>query len=369
MINFLNLPVESTLPFWQLLSDEFKNINISYGNICNEQQLIKFLDLSDNTDLFLLDFSGESVTNYDIWINRNFSKFNGKPFVKLTCNPLHFFKTDEITAFLPIWYYDVYHTNYKVRLKDIKPEYLVSCLNRAVKLPRIYNLVKLFKNKSLENPKLLFTFKPYEVYISDDTLPPNHDSRIIYPQDLDWSVLELAIKQTRKSLPDDELAEVKRNYNFLFNDLPLNPLAEDLSKVLDDHTTNHPAYTKSFSNLITESDVGNIFYTEKTFKALAFGIPFWLQAAPNSSLFLDLFNFDTYKDIDVFHYETYDRSHNFVERTDIIVSLVKVLLEDQTISKLNLTNRYKKNQEYFYSSKVYNLFLDQIKQKIKKVLA
>lgn len=343
-------------------------VNIRYVNVPNENSLIEILTQSNKPDLYLFDFSSEANYDEDSLLNK-FSYLIDRPFVSLSCDPKWFFKEHETKVFFPSWYFDVYYTNsdYKQTSFSSNKQYLVSCLNRAVKVPRIYNLVKLHKFQQLENKDLLITFKPYDVYVGNDSLLPNDDSRIIYPQDIDWSILKNNFRDMGIHNFTDRVSDIKNTYTFLFNDFPLNPLNENLSEVLDDHTINHPAYLQSFSNLITESITYNIFYTEKTFKALAVGMPFWLQCGTNSALFLDLFGFDTYSDIDLFDYKQYDTTLNFIERTDRITALVNSLLKEKIAT--DISSRQMVNQEMFYSDKTYNMFFQHLLSKIRKVIA
>ena len=365
--NFHTRPIESTLKFWEKLCLHLGGVNITYVNVPNENSLIEILTQSNKPDLYLFDFSGEAIYDEDSLLNK-FSYLIDRPFISLSCDPKWFFKEHENKVFFPSWYFDVYYTNlaHKQTSFSSNKQYLVSCLNRAVKVPRIYNLVKLHKFQQLENKDLLITFKPYDVYINNSTIPPNDDSRIIYPQDVDWSILENGFGTGRNHNFTDQVNDIKHTYTFLFNELPLNPLGENLSEVLDDHTIVHPAYLSSFSNLITESITYNIFYTEKTFKALAVGMPFWLQCGTNSALYLDLFGFDTYSDIDLFDYTQYDTTLNFIERTNEITARVNALLTEK--NTIDISNRQLANQEMFYSEQTYNIFFQHLLGKIKKVI-
>lgn len=365
---FHTRPIHSTLKFWEKLQESLGDINITYVNVPNENSLIDVLTQSDKPDLYLFDFSGEAIYDEDLLLNK-FSNLIDRPFVSLSCNPIWFFKEHETKVFFPCWYFDVYYTNINYKQTSFSPnkQYLVSCLNRAVKIPRVYNLVRLYKLGHLNNNDLLITFKHYDVYPSNNHSLPNDDSRIIYPQDMDWSILESNFKNIGIHNFTDHVSDIKNTYTFLFNDFPLNPLNENLSQVLDDHTINHPAYLQSFSNLITESITHNLFYTEKTFKALAVGMPFWLQGGINSVLYLDLFGFDTYSDIELFDYCNYDTVPNFIERTDRITSLASSLLKEKTAT--DISSRQMVNQEMFYSDKTYNMFFQHLLSKIRKVIA
>jgi len=360
--------VQSTQPFWQKIAECFENTNIRYVSIPDENVLIDTLTTLPKPDLFLFDFSSEAINDYELLLQK-FSYLIDRPYVIISCDPKWFFKEHANTVFLPVWYYDVYYTNLKNKQISFtsNKKYLVSCLNRAVKIPRIYNLVKMHKFRLLENPDLLLTFKPYDVYINDSTIPPNDDRRIIYPQDVDWSILENNFKIKGIDNSIDLVNDIRHTYTFLFNDLPINPLGEDLSSILDDHTINHPAYLDTFANIITESITYNIFYTEKTFKALAAGMPFWLQGGTNSSLYLDLFGFDTYSDIDLFDYTQYDTESNFIDRTDKIISRASAVLKEKNF--IDISKRQLVNQEMFFSDKTYNLFFQHLLGKIKKIIS
>ena len=372
MLTYLTEPVLSTIPFWERVSEHTSDKKIAYISCHNAQSALLALDQPHEADAYLIDTSAEIWSDVSIQDFSSFThdKIKDKPVLFLTADPLWFFKKSDRYAFLPIWYYDVYYSNLNYRKSYFNPEkrYLVSCLNRAPKEHRAYNLIRMYKEGLLDHSRLLLTYKQYDPYHLDSSLQPNAEERIIYPQSMSWSSLTSDLLSSRKTNVESIISDIKQTYLMLFNTMPINPLNEDLTTVLDDHTVQHDAYQKSMVNLITESDINYIFFTEKTFKALSVGMPFWLQGKTNSILYLDLLGFDTYKDIDIFDYSTYDPCMSFIDRTDKIAAYARTVLKSNIYLDLDISQRQLKNQEQFYSDKTYNMFLHHLLDKIDKIL-
>jgi len=91
----------------------------------------------------------------------------------------------------------------------------------------------------------------------------------------------------------------------------------------NDHTIIHEAYTNSYVNLITETDVGtsNIFLSEKTFKPIFAGQFFLMLGNPGAMSFLKDIGIDTFDDI--FDHGYYDNELNLNIRINKMHEIIK----------------------------------------------
>jgi len=115
----------------------------------------------------------------------------------------------------------------------------------------------------------------------------------------------------------------------------------------DDHSNLNPAYVDTYVNIITETTVGQTFFTEKTFKTLASGQFFISINGTDSIKMLKTFGFDTFDDV-------IDHSYDVIEDPREKIKAISQLL-DQLI-KLDwptiwesTRKRREKNVDIFFS--------------------
>lgn len=246
--------------------------------------------------------------------------------------------------FLPSFYFDVWLLNKP--LYQSNKTYKLSCLNRLARPNRAHIFTELFDKPYFNNSDFLFTFK-YIVTNED------FDNQIPIGA-MQWYFLPEYVGK-------EKFLTIKKKFLSLYKLLPINPLDEDIN--LNDHSVNHPAYLSSVANLITETmPYGYPFFTEKTFKPLAAGMPFFIHNGSGSVKLLKEMGFDTYDDI---LDNSYDDEPDYGIRTSKLLSAVDNFMEkDVNIDP----NRQQHNIEHFFSKSTYKKFFDQVIHNIEETL-
>lgn len=194
---------------------------------------------------------------------------------------------------------------------SFEKKYLVSCLNGVPRPHRVHNYMLLRKKSYYD--QCLVNFHSFVASGGGDT---RGDDELV-PTDIwkEWS-------EIRDTLP-------------IFK-----------PRVWLD--VNHPAYTDSYINLVTETTVINqIYITEKTWKPIACGQLFLLIGNPNSIEHLQDMGVDTFDDI--IDHKYYDRELDFKTRLarvhEVLDDLVKQDLPK--IYQQTRDRRLKNHQNYF----------------------
>ena len=202
-------------------------------------------------------------------------------------------------------------------------------------------------NQSKYFKDILFSFKSIDPYAYNEG--DDYSSVTISYEDTDWSNIE-------HFLNNEVLSQLKEQYRDLYKLLPINPLDDDI--IYDDHCQNHPAYTESLCNIVTETFPYDVpFLTEKTFKPLATGIPIFLHSGYKSLSVLNDMGFDTYSDIiDT----SYDDILDYNDRTIKMHQSLNNYLESPYYNY----DRTVRNQAHFFSSGTH----DQLAQPLKNLL-
>lgn len=359
MVDYIVSPLYNTWVFWDKLFNKFPNINICFYSMSLEfdRKILKQIIKNQHKyDLIVIDASSEYLsynnTQYSL-----FSNFVQKQDIKklvdsvnipvIVFTPEPDIKSDNINlAFLPLFYFDVWHLNTKpVALKE--KTYKLSCLNRMPRVTRIHILSHLKHKHYFNSSNFLFTFK--NVHYNKD-MPEN--KKLEYGSII-WKPLQLFVTP-------ETLEKVKKDLADIFPTLPIifdNPNHND-------HSIYHPAYANSVCNLITETcPVGFPFLTEKTFKCLAQGIPFFIHNAQGSLNQLKRWGFDIYDDI---LDQSYDSISDYEHRTDSLISSVDKFMDSDIQFDYD---RQQKNIDYFFSQDTYDMFFNKAVKDIENVLS
>lgn len=214
-------------------------------------------------------------------------------------------------------------------------DYYVSCLNRRPLNHRAYLIAKLY-NQGFVNNKNYITFYNRNPYTND--LITEHDYYI----------------QQLPELTKKEFIDL----------IPLLPFNHDLNySGQNDVSFNHDAYSNSYLNIVTESEVECRWFSEKVMKPLATGQLFLLAAGQQAVNDLRELGFDVFDDI--IDHSRYDSLANWTDRLDTIISMLHEYqnLNWKEIYKETLIRR-QKNIHYFFSES----FQNKIRQNIKSVV-
>lgn len=315
-----------------LTSKNYKNIKfVIFDDLCSEpaltQTILQCKKNLDTTDLFVLDgaYDDYDVKRYSSIATR--FEDEGLPnFIMLSGNCYHHFrKINKILYYPWCWkqtkilgspQWDVLHEPKK---------YVFSSLNGRARWHRVL-LAKCMMNKPYID-QCAFTF-------NDRGLPDHHKS--IWDQPSSWWVdLEYAGDQRQQLL------------SFIKENLPYKNFQAD-GYGSDLTNSNNDAYHNSYINIITETNISQPFFSEKTFKALANGQFFISINASGSLDFLKSFGFDTFDDIiDQSYDKILDPYKKILAVSDLLDDLIK--LNWPKIWKSTQTRR-QKNVEHFFST-------------------
>ena len=94
---------------------------------------------------------------------------------------------------------------------------------------------------------------------------------------------------------------------------------------LNDHTVSSPAYNQTALNVITESSITRLFFTEKTWKPIYAKQLFLSINAPGSIKKLEHFGFDVFRD---FIDHSYDEEQDLVKRITMCVKEIERLKDN-----------------------------------------
>jgi hypothetical protein len=214
-------------------------------------------------------------------------------------------------------------------------DYFISCLNRRPLNHRAYIISKLYHAGLINN-------KNYITFFNKD--PYTH--QIITPEDYYVS-----------QLPDP----VQQQFIDLIPHLPFNHSADYQGH--NDTSFNHEAYSNSYINIVTESEIECRWFSEKVMKPLATGQMFLLAAGQHALSDLTRLGFDTFSDI--IDHSRYDGIANWTDRLDVIVDMIQEYQSrDWEQIYKDTQHRRQQNIHHFFSEE----FQQTIRKNIKAVV-
>jgi hypothetical protein len=200
-------------------------------------------------------------------------------------------------------------------------KYKVSCLNNVPRWHRVYNYVLLQSHPDVETFRISMRQRRTE------------------PSDADYPEL-----LTKNSMPD----EIIQQWNAIQNNLPESKPQHRFNPGID---IKDPAYTDSYINLVTETDVSNnMFITEKTWKPIANAQLFLIVGYKNIISHLRILGVDTFDDI--VDHDYYDQESDWQIRIQKIHQVINNLLtQDLESIYANTQQRRMANAEKFFNGK------------------
>jgi hypothetical protein len=259
-------------------------------------------------------------------------------FVVLSGDIGHFKNPKPNIAYFPYWYL----SQQSIPPREIKADlnqnrkYKLSCLNRRSRYHRVENYVRLKSQPYFD--KLLFVMHNNFDQENEIKEAPNSTG-----QSLDTVWNESYINEFLLDCPSFEEHQI------------------------NDHTVDHPAYTDSYVNYVTESSAKSdiLFLSEKTWKpfiAGQFGI--WL-GNPGTVEFLRSIGFDVFDDL-IDH--SYDYELDFHQRIKLLhQSISQIMIMDLEQLFISTEQRRLHNQNLFYSDSLKNLLTKQVRDYENKI--
>jgi len=229
-----------------------------------------------------------------------------------------------------IWYQHIwqYQTSapdtfdYKVGLNAAarwNRRYTLSCLNRRPMNHKAWWLTEFVKKEWINN-KNIFTFLERDPY--SDHLVHENEYYLEY------------------LLPSRQ--EIFRS------NIPNLPFTFESYQGQNDLTNNHAAFTNTYLNIVTESEIASVWFSEKVMKPLSTGQMFVVAAGAGSVECLRDFGFDMFDDI--IDHDRYDKILNWDSRLSAVSDLVSSITDLNWADVYKQTfNRRVKNIERFWS--------------------
>lgn len=234
-----------------------------------------------------------------------------KPF-KSSCSFVYFNRLFNYTHF----------QKYKYKPISQSPEKHFLTLNRRDNLNRRFNNYLIHKNK-LFNKGFVSHQRAYDNNVIKS--PEEH---------------KLEINQLRQRIDFDLDIYIKYGYAKHF-------IHKKISK--SDSTINMDTHrllsSKSCFEIVAETDIENLFITEKTLKPILCKKPFLLCGSPLSLRFLRKYGFQTFADV---FDESYDTEHIYYDRLNALYENVKKMCQLPLTDCCKLINIYREIYEFNY---------------------
>jgi len=263
-----------------------KRMRVIKHFVYNTQHPLTEQQLEDakNYDLVLLDCSLDPAP----WAQD--IKIEIDNYIVLSPDWQYWYNPTDRIKFYNHWLFNQIRRNSYHQLSDHR-QYDISCLNRAPRLERIYNIQQMRKQPWFD--KCLTSFYNVDPYGNTVDAPL------------------------------------------------LNPLNEN-QKELNDHSLRHPAYSDSYCNYVTETTMQHPFFSEKSIKPILAEQVFFINAYPGLLKFFKDLGIDVFDDVIDISYnqghwqDSINRCHSEIEK---FLNL-----------KLSLLERCKKNKQYLLST-------------------
>ncbi len=302
------------LPLWTTLEDflRLKNLIISL-----------LIDLKKYS-LVIADFSRERMDHFALYEMLTEAGVN---FIQLTYDPT---TNRPSMIYYPHYCYvlkNMWTPTHKISEERLPKKYKISCLNGTTRWHRIYNYMLL---------KERFDLNDFVITMYSD-----------HPNELDaWS------KLVKSELSPFNMTQ---KWDSIKHQFPLR------NSVRSGHGNQwyHPAHSDSYINLVTETDMGSCFMTEKTWQPIASAQLFLVAGYQHIISHLRDLGVDTFDDL--IDHKYYDSEPNWQMRLQKIHQVIEDLL-DQDIAEIynNTKQRRINNAEKFFNEEFGTQYRDKI---------
>ena len=276
-------------------------------------EILEQLSALKKYSLVIADFSKERMRHnplYDVFEQL------GINFVMLTYDITQH-KSRSKLLYYPVLYHWIRYRFQRRPTTDLRKKYKLSCLNGTLRWHRVYNYFLLKSRADFDN------------YLCTLHVQPELDD----PQEM----------QIRTDLSD----EIVQQWELIKNQLPLRDQLGQENKIRAEWDITHPAYTDSYINLVTETDMSNAFVTEKIWKPVASAQLFLIVGHQNAVAHLRSLGVDTFNDI--VDHDYYDNEPDWQIRIQKIHKVLdKLLSQDiESIYKDTEQRRTSNSKKFF----------------------
>lgn len=271
----------------------------------------------------------------------------------ITSTP-HYYSDKYNIVNMDTFYFFVYNNVEKTDVPDLKTHKL-SCLNRVARPTRIHLYSALVQEDFFDD--ILYSFLAEDLHCT--TRGHIHRSIFMPNKYLGYlGTLTAELSNNEQTYINNLLVEhwdrfpikIDKNEKRLFE-------VKELMKPT-------VAYTDTFCNLVSETmfTTADIFLTEKTYRPISLGMPFFVHAASGSIAHLRESGFDVYDDI-IDH--SYDAEEDYLTRTNMLIASVRTFMLTEHTRDID---REKRNVEHFYSDETYHKFHNTLLTQLKRLV-
>lgn len=291
----------------------------SYADYFSVQNL-EHLSSLQKYSLVIADFSKERWGHYLLY---DIFEQLGINFLLLTSD-INLHQSRPKLLFYPAFYHWIRYRFQRQITTGLHKKHKLSCLNGSLRWHRVYNY-------------LLLKCRPdFNTYLCSLHYEPDKS--------------DFQEMQNRADLPD----EVVQQWEGIKDQLPHRDDLINKSRlgkkitVRQDWDVSHPAFTDSYVNLVTETDVLNVFVTEKTWKPVASAQLFLIVGHRNAVAHLRDMGVDTFDDI--IDHKYYDSDPNWQQRIQKVHKVLDQLLS-QDLESLYMATQQRRtsNREKFFN--------------------
>lgn len=270
----------------------------------------------------IVNMSCDPFAGWEDYVAEELTKYTDN-FVVLSGDATYLNHAKNSICFVPYLYLWQKYSYNATPAQDQSRTYRISCMNKVARYHRIENFIKLRRRPYFD--QLLFNMWYH------------YDKKTIKRQTVRKFYNEQIIKEFESLLPEQP------------------GLLHD-----DAHRIDLPAWTDSYTNLVTETSVydNTVFVSEKTWKPFMSGqFGLWLSN-PGTVAHLRSLGFDLFDD--VFFDHSYDKETNLNHRIDMIHATIDrfMTMDTEQIWKATLPRR-QANVDRFYSQDLENLLTAQ----------
>jgi hypothetical protein len=343
-------PVQSIALRTYLTAQNKKIGYILFDHLCSvtgiDNIITEVKTFADKLDFFIIDgtLDDYSIKFYEN-IQKRFEDEGIKNFIILSGNVYHYTNNNNKIFYYPMWWMQTQVQVDSFGDKIFQPKkYIFSSLNGIARLHRVLLATHILK-KSYVNQCCL-TFNHYGGSGSD------RNNSLWDQTDKWWLDQEFYGKRGQELL------------NFAKEFLPYRSDEIDAYETCN-YSNLNAAYSNTYVNIITETNVRQAFLTEKTFKALASGQFFISINGPGSVGLLKSFGFDVFDDI--IDHSRYDDIIGPYTKIEAVSKLLDNIVNLDWPSLWALTKeRRQKNVDHFFSDACKDL-LKPFEQRIESI--
>lgn len=273
----------------------------------------------------------------------------------------HTFKKNKIFYF-PYW---LFFSKF-AQLDDIygfpeQRKYSVSCLNRNIRIPRIYNLISLHKRSYFK--EICWTF--------NKIITTNELNNSLIPFNFEKINIEIEPNLTYENFQDNHSNEsIFYKIRKYHGQQALETFKEVIQQVPDVRSNSmdeyyhcarvyEPGWGNSYLNLVTEPQLEDYgFISEKIFKPIRAEQLFIVQGCPGTIQYLRSVGFDVFDDY--IDHNRYDNEQDWIKRIDLSLEVLDEIYKDIPSIFAATKQRRLYNKQHLQSQELESIVLKDI---------